>query len=83
VLKIYLITIGLFYLTYILKRVRCYANKEEIKPHNTSEKKWFVWIRFIIIGFTPILNVLMTMFMFWLYVLASKEQFLKIMNGKS
>jgi membrane protease YdiL (CAAX protease family) len=80
VLKIYLITIGLFYLSFTLMITRYYANKGKFKLGDKDEKKWFIWIRFITLGFIPIVNILMSVIWIYYSILASSEKFIKVMS---
>jgi hypothetical protein len=74
-LKFYLITIGLFYLSFVLMYMRCHENKMKCK---LGDK--YSCIRFIILSLIPIVNILMGIIWVYYSTLASNEKFIKVMS---
>lgn len=78
-LKIYLMTIILFYLSFALCMVRLIVNKGNINLKSNTET-WFTLIRLVAIGCIPIINIIFTLMYIYLSVLAEREKFIEFMN---
>lgn len=81
VIKIYYISIAMFYLSVILLAVRYLISKNEIKLNEQNEGL-FTLIRFIGISIFPIINIGFTILFLYLSILTNKEEFIKAMNEK-
>ncbi|NFO30959.1 hypothetical protein FDB41_11825 [Clostridium botulinum] len=81
-LKAYLITAILFYLSFTLCIMRYLVNKEKIVLKHSTEK-WFVFIRFLIMGFIPIFNIIFAMLYIYISVFAESEKFIEFMSEQS
>ncbi|MGJ0908862.1 hypothetical protein [Clostridium botulinum] len=85
-LKIYLITIVLFYLSFALLFVRYLVNKDKItscKDKITSckdEDKWFIYIRLFILSLIPIINLLVTILFIKVSIFYTNEKFMSMAN---
>jgi len=80
-LKFYLVTIGLFYLSFALLVMRYFINKSKITLGKNQER-WFTIIRLLVFGAIPIMNIFATMVYIYYSTLADTEKFIKMMNGK-
>lgn len=78
-LKIYLITIVLFYLSFALLFARYFVNKDEITSCK-DEDKWFIYIRLFILSLIPIINLLVTILFIKVSIFHSNKEFINIVN---
>ncbi|CAG9703794.1 MULTISPECIES: hypothetical protein [Clostridium] len=78
-LKVYSITIILFYLSFILCLLRWSVNKENINSKSNNEK-WFVFMRLLVIGCMPIINVVFTLIYIYISIFVESEKFIEFMN---
>ncbi|CAL83263.1 hypothetical protein FDF29_12020 [Clostridium botulinum] len=78
-LKTYLITIVLFYLSFALMFTRYFVNKDKIVSHQNKDK-WFTYIRLLILSLMPVINILATIFFIKFAVFDSNENFIKMLN---
>ncbi|NFP92405.1 hypothetical protein [Clostridium sporogenes] len=76
-LKTYLITIILFYLSFALLFVRCFVNKDKIKSCK-DEDKWSTYIRLFILSLIPIINLLVTILFIKVSIFYSNEKFMSM-----
>ncbi len=81
-LKTYLITAILFYLSFTLCIMRYLVNKEKIVLKHSTEK-WFAFVRFLVIGFTPIINIVFSMLYIYISIFAESEKFIEFMSEQS
>ncbi|MBO0559010.1 hypothetical protein EXQ37_04015 [Clostridium botulinum] len=79
-LKIYLTTIVLFYLSYILFVVRCFVNKNEKITVSKNNEKLFVFLRLLVLSLIPIINIFFTIYLIKVSILNSNENFIKMLN---
>lgn len=78
-LKVYSITIILFYLSLILCLLRWSANKKNINSKSNNEK-CFVFMRLLVIGFMPIINVVFTLIYIYISIFVESKKFIEFMN---
>lgn len=78
-LKVYLTTIILFYLSFALIVMRWFYYKDSIILKSNNEGK-FTLIRLIVIGCMPIINLIFTFIYVYYSIFAESEKFIEFMN---
>ncbi|MBN3409950.1 hypothetical protein CJF15_12635 [Clostridium botulinum] len=78
-LKIYLITIVLFYLSFVLLFARYFVNKDNIASCQNKDK-WFTYIRLLILSLMPAINILAIILFIKIAIFDSNEEFIKMLN---
>lgn len=76
-LKTYLITIVLFYLSFALLFARYFVNKDEIISCQNKDK-WFTYIRLLILSLMPGINILATILFIKIAIFDSNEKFMSM-----
>lgn len=79
--KVYLVTILLFFVFFLLYILRCFINRNKIKLSGNNNS-WFIFIRIFIIGLIPIVNVYFFMIFVYFSILADDEEFIRLINNK-
>lgn len=77
--KVYLVTILLFFVFFLLYILRCFINRNNIKLSGNNSS-WFIFIRIFVIGLIPIVNVYFFMFFVYFSILADDEEFIRLIN---
>lgn len=76
----YLITIAIYLLGIALLAIRYKANKKDIKVQKSKEGKFYTYIRFMVLGLIPIINVFIGIAWLWWSLLTTREDFVKRMS---
>lgn len=77
--KVYLATILVFFVFFLLYILRCFINRNKIKLSGNNNS-WFIFIRIFIIGLIPIVNVYFFMIFVYFSILADDEEFIRLIN---
>lgn len=77
--KMYLATILLYFVFFLLYILRCFINRNKIKLSGNNNS-WFIFIRIFIIGLMPIVNVYFFMIFVYFSILADDEEFIRLIN---
>jgi hypothetical protein len=79
-LSIYLISIGLFYLSLILFILRMVATRKQLNIKKGNKSGYFLYLRTIIISVLPIINLIITIWGLYGALLMSDEKYIELMN---
>lgn len=77
--KMYLATILLYFVFFLLYILRCFINRNKIKLSGNNNS-WFIFIRIFIIGLMPIVNIYFFMIFVYFSILADDEEFIRLIS---